>query len=91
MPEARKLLREIEALRAGKANVRARQLIALAISIGRIEVNRGKEPTYEKPGRPPLTIPNHSRGMSPHTVMSILNFLEADVFAAMDTQEQSDD
>ena len=90
MPDARKLLRDIAALRAGKANVRSRQLIALAISVGRAEVNRGKEPTYEMDGRFPLTIPNHSRAMNPHTVTSILNVLEADVLAAIEAEERAD-
>lgn len=61
--------------------MRSRELAALAKSIGRVEVKRGKHPTFELPGsrRPPLPIPSHSRPMSPSTVADILDFLEEDL------------
>jgi hypothetical protein len=74
-----KLRRRIASLRAGKANVRSRQLKSLARSLGRQPVKRGKEPTFEKFGRPPLTIPDHPGAMAAFTVESILDFLEEDL------------
>jgi hypothetical protein len=75
-------LAEIQRLRLKKANVRARELIAIAQELGRKENGtRGKEPTYEMDGdgRPALTIPKHPGAMSPWTVVSVLDFLEQDV------------
>ena len=80
-PTIPELRRRIATLRRGKANVRFRQLAALAKSLGRVEVKRGKHPTFELPDRrrPPLPIPSHSRTMSPSTVADILDFLEEDL------------
>lgn len=75
----RKLRRRIQQLRLGKANVADRELRSLARSVGRVPVKRGKHPTYEKEGRPPLPIPGHSRQMSPITVENVLDMLEEDL------------
>lgn len=47
--------------------------------MGRWPHKRGKEPTFVKEGRPPLTIPNHPGAMSPITVDNILDMLEEDL------------
>lgn len=75
----RNLRRRIQQYRLGKANVGDRQLRSLARSVGRVPVKRGKHPTFEKEGRPPLPIPSHSRQMSPITVDDILDMLEDDL------------
>ena len=85
--KVRKLRRRIASLRAGKANVRSRQLRSLARAVGRERVKRGKEPTFEKAGRPPLTIPDHPGAMASTTVDSILDFLEDD----LDCEEAAED
>lgn len=75
----RSLRRRIQRLRDSRANVRFRQLKSLAEAIGRRSAKRGKHPTFEKEGRPPLPIPNHPRAMSPITVDGILDLLEEDL------------
>ena len=75
----RRLRRRIRQVQAGKANVRSRELRSLARSVGRVPVKRGKHPTFERKGRPPLTIPIHPGAMSPITVDSILDILEEDL------------
>jgi hypothetical protein len=77
----KKLRRRVDQLRSGKGNVRSRQLIRLAFAVGRVRVVRGKEPTYEKPARPPLTIPNHPGAMAAATVDSVLDMIDADIAA----------
>ena len=47
--------------------------------MGRQPYKRGKEPTFVKGARPPLTIPRHPGAMSPITVESILDMLEEDL------------
>lgn len=54
--------------------------MSIARSLGWLPRNRGKEPAFEKSGRLPLTIPDHPGEMSPITVDSILETLEADLF-----------
>jgi len=73
------ILAEIEALRKGRHNVHARQLISVAKGVGRKEAKRGKHRVFEMPGRPPLPIPDHPRAMAARTVMSILEVLEEDL------------
>ena len=74
----RRLRRRIQKLRLGKAQVKPRQLVTLAIAIGRVPDKRGKEPTYVLPPLPPLSIPHHGK-ISKHTVDSILGDLERDL------------
>jgi hypothetical protein len=62
-----------------KANVESRELRSIARSAGRRPHKRGKEPTFVKEGRPPLTIPNHPGAMSPITVDNVLDMLEEDL------------
>lgn len=75
----RSLRRRIQRLRLRRANVSSKRLVTLAQAIGRVRVKRGKHPTFEKEGRPPLPIPSHSRMMSPITVDNILDMLEEDL------------
>jgi hypothetical protein len=62
-----------------KANVESKELTRVARSVGRLPHKRGKEPTFVKEGRPPLTIPNHPGAMSPITVDNILDMFEEDL------------
>jgi hypothetical protein len=78
-PRIRRLRHRIERLRLRKANVESKELRRLARSVGRWPHKRGKEPTFVKEGRPPLTIPNHPGAMSPITVDNILDMLEEDL------------
>jgi len=78
-PRIRRLRHRIERLRLRKANVESKELRRLARSVGRWPHKRGKEPTFVKEGRPPLTIPNHPGAMSPITVDTILDMLEEDL------------
>jgi len=75
----RSLRRRIGRLRVRKANVRSREIVSLAQAAGRVSVKRGKHSTFEKAGRPPLTIPHHPGSLSPMTIDSILDMLEADL------------
>lgn len=75
----RRLRRRIGRLRLRKANVESKELTRVARSVGRLPHKRGKEPTFVKEGRPPLTIPNHPGAMSPITVDNILDMFEEDL------------
>jgi hypothetical protein len=71
--------RRIRSLHAGSGNVRRRQLVSLAKTLGRKESNRGKEPTYISIAFPDLravTIPSHPGTMPRFTVESILDQFE---------------
>lgn len=81
----RKLRRRIEQLRRRKANVRSRELVSVARSLGWLPSKRGKDPAFEKKGRLPFTIPAHPGEMSPLTVDSILETLGADLFYEEET------
>lgn len=78
-PKIRRLRRRIARLRLRRGNVQAKELKSIARSVGRQPHKRGKEPTFVKEGRPPLTIPNHPGTMSPITVDNILDMLEEDL------------
>jgi hypothetical protein len=92
----RKLRREIEALRAGIHNVRPRDLIRLALQLGRELDDRGKHPTYVStliPNSNPLSIPGHPT-IKPTTAKSILDELEADIdrhSSMIEDQERKND
>jgi hypothetical protein len=78
-----RLRQQIASLR--RSQPKARVLIALAKALGRMEEDRGKEPTYcseEFQDLSPLTIPMHKgRDLPPGTRDSILNQLDEDVDA----------
>lgn len=79
MARIRDLRLRIRQLKRRPANVSRRELVSLALQIGRTEARRGKEPTYVMDSRPPLTIPAHNKGIGKFTVLNILNFLDADL------------
>lgn len=79
MPTRADILATIAELRSRRHNVRARELVAVAKAVGRVEANRGKHRVFELRGRPPLPIPDHARQMAGRTVISILNVLEEDL------------
>lgn len=73
--------RRIRSLHAGSGNVRRRQLVSLAKTLGRKESNRGKEPTYIStvfPDMRPVSIPSHPGALPRFTVESILDQLDGD-------------
>ena len=82
-PQQRERARQkIQLLRRRLANVKRRELVNLAESVGRRFTGRGDEPTYEKVGRKPLTIPGHEGTMkSKWVTKNILNLLEEDIEA----------
>lgn len=86
-----KLRRELIALRARKRSLRATELIKFAERIGRQHVKRGKEPTYERPGWSPLTIPNHPGNLTIGTASSILDQLEEDIERLASEQNKGED
>ena len=73
----------IQQMRRRLANVKRRELVELATLVGRrFSGGRGDEPTYEKPGRLPLSIPGHEGTMrSKWVTRNILNLLEEDIDA----------
>ena len=74
-----RLRRELASLRGRRWSIRSAELVSLAQQLGRKRVKRGKEPTYEKPGWLPLTIPGHSGTLAIGTVSNILDLLEDDL------------
>ncbi len=80
----RKTIRRLRAKANGyrRSQPKAQELISLAKGLGRKEVNRGKEPTYESTAfnLRPLSIPNHKgRDLAPGTRNSILDALDDDL------------
>ena len=88
-----KLRQDLIALRARKKSIRPKELMRFAERIGRQHVKRGKEPTYERPGWFPLTIPNHPGTLAIGTACSILDHLEEDIerLASEQTRGEDDD
>lgn len=80
MVRIRDLRRRIRQLLRGPANVDPKELVRLALSVGRMPAKRGKEPTFVLEGttRLPLTIPAHRR-IGKYTVIDILRFLLDDL------------
>lgn len=74
---------EMERMRSGTAS--ARDLEAVAIKLGRLKSNRGKEPTWISKhfsNLRPVSIPHHGNKDLKHgTKNSILNDLEEDLFS----------
>ncbi len=85
-----KLRRQLASMRRRLGNVHREELVSLATALGRTKVNRGKEPTYERQGWYPLTIPGHVK-ISKFTVGNILNQLEADLVALEDAEPEPED
>lgn len=70
--------RRIARLRARAANVRSRELQALAEAAGWSARSGGKHVTYSKHGRLPLAIPTHPGALKLGTVRKILDIVEGD-------------
>ena len=78
-----RLKRRIAKMGNRLANIRAHELESLAIALGRVKSNRGKEPTYVSElllNSKPLSIPNHPVGVYKFTAGKILDALEQDLF-----------
>ena len=91
----RKIERELIELSRAPRGRKAGVFIGLAQKLGRIRVNRGKEPTYERKIDPvfkfPLTIPNHPGDIKPGTARSIIDALLSDVDEWREWLEQNDE
>jgi len=83
-----KLKRELSELR-GRPAVKSKELEQFAKKVGRRRSSRGKEPTYEMPGRRPLSIPHHSGDLKIGTKNNILDTLEVDLAAYEEALDQS--
>jgi hypothetical protein len=79
MPSIKKLRREWKSLWGRRKSLRHRELEGLAGRVGRQRANRGKEPTYERPGWLPLTIPDHPGTLAIGTACNVLDQLEQDI------------
>lgn len=78
----KRLKRKLASLRTAVCNLRSRQIVRFAESLGRKRDNRGSEPTYINemlPGSRPLTIPNHPGALNKFTAGNILDQLEQDI------------
>jgi hypothetical protein len=91
----RKIERELIELSRAPRGKKAAVFISVAQKLGRVRVNRGKEPTYERRIDPvfkfPLTIPNHPGDMKPGTARSIIDVLLGDVDKWKEWLEQNDE
>jgi hypothetical protein len=75
-----KIVRKIEQLKAGSANVHSKELIRVATKLGRKLDNRGKEPTYVNeyfPKLKPISIPAECARF---TKLNVLTQLDDDIF-----------
>jgi hypothetical protein len=90
------LRQEIAALRARPHNIKSKELISLAKSLGRVKAKRGKHLIYVStlmPTRNPLVIPGH-RTLKSGTAGQIMDELSADIdgiAVLLDEQEQKHD
>ena len=73
----RVLRQKIEELRR-RGGVSSSEVVSIAEALGRTRFKRGKEPTWIKPGRRPLSIPNR-RDLAIGTKHNILDVLEEDI------------
>jgi len=71
------LRRRVEELRR-KKGVSSTEVVSIAEALGRSRFARGKEPTWIREGRRPLSIP-HRKDLKPGTKKNILDMLEADI------------
>jgi hypothetical protein len=84
LKKLRKLKSQLEALRSRSANIRDRELVSIAKSLGRRRSSRGKEPTYVNEifkDLRPLSIPSHPGALNRFTAGSIIDQLELDIIA----------
>lgn len=82
-------------MRKSPFNRKPKEFISIAIQLGRVRDNRGKEPTYIRSHdpvlSPPLSIPNHSGEVKPGTARSIIDALLNDVDEWESLFESEDD
>jgi predicted RNA binding protein YcfA (HicA-like mRNA interferase family) len=71
--------RRIRGLRQRKANVRFRELQSLVEATGwKLDRMSGSHCIFVKPGRTPLSIPNHPRALNSWLVDRVLDEIERD-------------
>lgn len=79
----KKIKQQLKGLQKSPQNHNYKDFVALALQLGRVKDNRGKEPTYVRVSdprlSPPLSIPKHSGDMKPRTAKSIIDALLSDV------------
>ncbi len=79
----KKIRKNLSNLRLKPNNIRSRELIKLAKSLGRKLFDRGHEPTYISdllPRSYPISIPKHPGALPRFTAGNILDQLEQDIF-----------
>lgn len=76
-----KIRRRLGALRRRPGQIKPIELIRIARSLEREPSRHGKEPNYvnDRPGWPPVSIPNHPGTLKIGTALNILNALEEDI------------
>jgi hypothetical protein len=87
-----KLRRDLKQLRAGKYNIKPRDLISLAKRLGRRLDNRGKHPMYVSdlfPSARAISIPGHPT-INSYTAEQILDDLELDLVKLEELHEQEE-
>jgi len=87
----KKIKKTLNDLRSKPNNIRSKELIKLAKSLGRRLFKRGHEPTYVSnllPRSYPISIPNHPGAMPRFTAENILDQLEQDIFALENSIEE---
>ena len=89
----KRLRQRIHNLRRRLGGIKPRELEALAKALGRKRHPKGKEPTWvsELPGRWPFSIPNHPGDLKKETARSILEDLEADLYALEELNDTPDE
>ncbi len=85
-------------MRKSPQGKKARDLVSIALRVGRIRDNRGKEPTYVRVVNPalspPLSIPDHSaRDLKTGTAKNIIDTLlddvsEWEIFLSQDADDE---
>lgn len=78
-----KIKQTLQEMYKSPQNRKSKDLMSIAIKLGRVKDNRGKEPTYVRSHNPalspPLSIPNHSRELKAGTARSIIEALLNDI------------
>lgn len=87
----KKIKKTLNDLRSKPNNIRSKELIKLAKSLGRRLFKRGHEPNYLSdllPRSRPISIPNHPGAMARFTAENILDQLEQDIFDLEESIEE---
>jgi len=79
----KKLKRQLEEMSRSPQNRNYKDLVSLALQLGRQKEKRGKEVNYTRKRdpalSPPLSIPQHPGDLKPRTALSIIEALLSDV------------